>query len=256
MTDRIIPLTGIHNLRDYGGYSSSYGSLKRGLLFRSGQHVDATDDDLNAFDALSIKTIVDLRGNSERAKHPCRRSADFGATVLLVDGETSGDGEGTPRVPLTTQAHAHDAMVALYKSMPFRPNLSHILRLYFDQLAGGAGPSLVHCLAGKDRTGLAVALLHSLCGVHDDDMMADFLLTNSAGNSAARIAAGAETVRRGFGPDMEDAAVVTLMSVHPDYLHTAFAEIKGQFGSIEKYLDTHLEVSAAKAEAIRASLIN
>ena len=255
MTDRIIPLTGIHNLRDYGGYSTPLGTLKRGQLFRSGQHVDATDDDLVTFDDLGIGTVVDLRGDSERVKHPCRRTSRFSATVLLVEGETSGDGEGTPRVPLITQSQAHDAMLALYTSMPFRPNLSRIFRLYFDDLASNSSPSLVHCLAGKDRTGLAVALLHTLCGVGEDDMMADFLLTNSAGNSAARIAAGAETVRRGFGAEMEDAAVVTLMSVHPDYLVTAFGEIRGKFGSVEDYLDKHLHVTPAKVEAIRENLI-
>ncbi len=255
MTDRIIPLTGIHNLRDYGNYATPHGDLKRGLLFRSGQHVDATDSDLTAFDGLTIQTIVDLRGDSERAKHPCKRSAAFSSRVLLVEGETSGEGEGSPRRPVITQKQAHDAMVALYEVMPFRPNLSRILRLYFDQLAEGAGPSLVHCLAGKDRTGLAVGLLHSLCGVHDDDIMEDFLLTNSAGNSAARIAAGADTVRRNFGPEMEDEAIITLMSVHEDYLHTAFREIRAKHGSLDAYLAEHLNVTEAKADAIRKFLI-
>jgi protein-tyrosine phosphatase len=256
MTDRTIPLTGIHNLRDYGGYSTVHGPLKRGLLYRSGQHVDATDTDLDAFEALGVHTIVDLRGDSERAKHPCRRSAAFGSRVLLVEGETSEEGEGSPRLPVLTQQQAHDAMIALYRVMPFRPNLSSIFRLYFNELAEGVQPSLVHCLAGKDRTGLAVALLHSLCGVSEDDIMADFLLTNSAGNSAARIAAGAETVRRNFGAEMEDEAVATLMSVHADYLNTAFTEIRAQFGSVPVYLEAHLDVTPNKSEMIKANLIS
>ncbi len=255
MTDRIIPLMGIHNLRDYGGYSTQYGTLKRGLLFRSGQHVDATADDLAAFDGLMVQSVVDLRGDSERVKHPCRRSTSFTARVLLVEGETSGEGEGGPRLPVITQSQAHDAMVALYEIMPFRPNLSRILRLYFDQLAEGAGPSLVHCLAGKDRTGLAVALLHALCGVTEDDIMDDFLLTNNAGNSAARIAAGAQTVRRNFGAEMEDEAIVTLMSVHADYLQMAFKVIRAEHGSIDAYLADHLGVDAAKAAAIKEFLL-
>src|SRR5690606_42112561 len=59
------------------------------------------------------------------------------------------------------------------KSMPFRPNLVAVLRLYFGALATGGGASLIHCLAGKDRTGFAVGLLHKLLGTHDDDIRAD-----------------------------------------------------------------------------------
>ena len=156
---------------------------------------------------------------------------------------------------VSTAEDAHAAMVRLYATMPFRPNLVAIYRLYFDALANREGASLLHCLAGKDRTGIAAALLHSLIGVHHDDLMADYLLTNMAGNVERRIAAGAKVVRASFGPSMDDAAVRTLMSVHPDFLDTAFTTITEHHGSVEAYARDVLGVTPAMVARMEERLL-
>ena len=258
MQNRVLPFEGIHNFRDYGGYAGRGGArLRTGLLYRSGQHVDATPADLDGVAALGLATVIDLRGDSERVAYPCARPLGFAAEVLFAPGETAGG--HAPHVEaareVVTAAHAHAAMVRLYESMPFRPKLIEIFRLYFAALAKGGGPSLLHCLAGKDRTGLAAALLHSLMGVHNDDLMADYLLTNSAGNMEARIAAGATTVRANFGQTMEEGAVRTLMSVHPEFLETAFAAIVREHGDIGSYARDVLHVSDDRLERIESRLL-
>ncbi|MBP7135001.1 MAG: tyrosine-protein phosphatase [Sphingomonadaceae bacterium] len=256
--DRVLPLQGIHNFRDYGGYSTRGGKLRTGRLFRSGQHVDATPSDLDLIAALNIEKIVDLRGNHERTLYPCLRPREFSAEVLFADGETAGSGNA-PHIEaardVATAEQAHAAMVRLYALMPFRPKLVEVLRLYFGALAESTGATLLHCLAGKDRTGLAAALLHRLVGVHQDDVMADYLLTNEAGNMERRIAAGAETVRANFGPAMDDAAIRTLMSVHPEYLETAFAAIEREHGTLECYARDVLAVSKPKLAAMEFRLV-
>jgi protein-tyrosine phosphatase len=259
MDERVIPLTGIHNLRDYGGYVARDGTrLRTGLLWRSGQHVDATPDDLDRIACLDLHTIIDLRGDSERAQHPCARHPEFAAEVLLVKGETAGSANA-PHVEaargVKTADDAHQAMVQLYKVTPFRPLLVDIFRLYVRALADRDGASLLHCLAGKDRTGLAVALVHDLMGVHPDDAMADYLLTNTAGNIDRRIAAGATTVRANFGPSMDEDAVRTLMSVHPEFLETAFTAICAQYGSVRNYCLEVLGVDAKTERRIAERLL-
>lgn len=257
--ERVIALEGIHNLRDYGGYAARGGRLKHGLLWRSGQHCDATSADLDRFHALGIATVIDLRGNSERAAHPCVRHPEFGAEVFFADGETAGHAQDAPHVEAATEvrtaAEAHEAMVRLYRTMAFRPLLIEVFTRYFEVLAEGEGPSLVHCLAGKDRTGLVVALLHRLLGVHDDDLMADYLLTNSAGNIERRIAAGAGVVRSNFGWSMEDGAVRTLMGVDEDFLRTAFAAIEARHGSIERYAGEVLGVTPDRLSNLERRLL-
>lgn len=254
MTHRVLPVVGIHNFRDYGGYPTANGGhVVSGQLYRSGQHVGATSDDLAAVAALNLLTVIDLRGNSERAAYPCARPADFDAEVRFFDGETSGRG-GAPHVAaaraIASPADAHAAMVALYDFMPFRPNLVAIFRLYFDALANREGASLLHCFAGKDRTGVAAALLHHMLGVHDDDIMADYLLTNTAGDVDARVAAGAESIRKNRGAHLDDATVRVLMDVDPAYLDAARAAMVARHGSLEAYLVEVLGVTSAMRDRI------
>jgi len=146
-------------------------------------------------------------------------------------------------------------MVDLYAFMPFRPNLIAVMRMYFDALAGREGASLLHCLAGKDRTGLAAAVFHTIMGVHHDDLMADYLLTNTAGDQDARIAAGAASIRASRGPQISDAAIQTLMSVDEAFLDAALAAILAAHGSVEDYAREVLGVTAARRAQIAARLI-
>lgn len=259
MIDRIIALQGIYNFRDYGGYATADdGRLRSGLLFRSSQHCQATSDDLIAVSALSLRTVVDLRSNSERASWPCRRPDGFDAQVLFFNGETAGAAAASnaeARPTIVTAADAHAAMIAIYSAMPFLPNFQAALRVYFEALATRDGASLLHCFSGKDRTGLAVAILHHLLGVHPEDAMADYLLTNDVGNAEARIAAGAESIRRSHGEQISDSAIRTLMSVAPEYLDAAFSSLRERKGSVAAYARDVLGIDDARLAAIRDRLL-
>ena len=252
---RILPLANVHNFRDYGGYSvAGGGRLQTGRLFRSGQHLEATQGDLDVIAALELATVVDLRGDTERRLYPCRRPVAFAAEVVFAPGETTGS-SNAPHVEVAaavvTAADASRRMVESYAQMPFREPLVASFRRYFTSLAERPGASLVHCLASKDRTGLAVALLHAVLGVHPDDIMADYMLTNTAGNIERRIEAGARIVRANMGAALDDDAVRTVMSVDEAYLDSAFAAIRERYSSIEVYADTVCGVTPA----VRAGLV-
>ena len=105
--NRVLPLAGVHNFRDYGGYVvAGGGRLRTGVLFRSGQHLEATADDLAAVDALGIANIIDLRGDNERLLYPCRRAPGFAAAVLYMPGETTGAGSAPHVEAAAPQAEA------------------------------------------------------------------------------------------------------------------------------------------------------
>lgn len=258
MNDRVRTFEGIHNFRDYGGYAARDGRLKQGVLWRSGQHGGATPADLAGVAELGITTVIDLRGDSERETMPCLRHDAFDGLVLFAPGETAGS-ELAPHEEagrgITTADEAKAAMTKLYVNMPFRDVLIRSLTLYFEALATRDGASLLHCLAGKDRTGLAAALLHRLLGVHEDDVMADYLLTNAAGNQQARIAAAGGSIRERYGAQITDEAIVMLMGVDADYLHTATRSIEERHGSTERYAEQVLGVDAARRAALRERLV-
>ena len=250
---RVLKLDGVHNFRDYGGYPGADGAtVRRGLLWRSAQHGDASDADLDAIHQLGITTVIDLRGPSERSAKPCRRHEDFAAEVLAHPDETAGLALHTEAADgVVTAAEARAAMLRLYDGIAFRPNLVPMLRAYFDVLERASGPSLVHCVAGKDRTGWAVAMAQHALGVPREAIVEDYLLTNSAGNIEARIAAGAVQIRERHGA-ISDETIRALMGVDADYLNAAFAAVEQRHGTTDAYLEQVLGIDPARRAALRA----
>lgn len=252
MKQRVLPLEGIHNFRDYGGYASAHGGRVRPrVLWRSAQHGEASDADLGIVDGLGLATVIDLRGDSERDASPCRRGPGFAAQVFHQQGETAGLAPHleAARTALDAQS-AHRAFAAYYRHMPHRDNLVPMLRCYFMALSRGDGPSLVHCVAGKDRTGFAVAMLHHVLGVHPDDALADYLLTNQAGRIEARIAQGAGHIRARYGA-IDEATIRVLMGVDAAFLAAARQGIAERHGSTDAYLAEVLGVDAAMQQRLR-----
>jgi protein-tyrosine phosphatase len=253
MENRVIKLDGVHNFRDYGGYPGADGAqVKAGLLWRSAQHGDASDADLTAIHDLGIATVIDLRGPSEYEGKPCRRHPDFAAQVFRYPEETAGLALHTEAADgVVTAAEARAAMMRLYEGIAFRENLVPMLRCYFEVLKRAEGPSLVHCVAGKDRTGFAVALAQHVLGVDRDAILADYVLTNQAGNVEARVAAGAEQIHSKYGK-INEATLRTLMGVEEDYLVTALAAVEARHGTIDLYLSAMIGLDDAGRQALLA----
>lgn len=255
--NRIVPTTGIHNFRDYGGYPvAGGGQLVRGLLFRSGEHAGATDNDLDLVAGLGLTAVIDLRGSGERNHAPCRRPAHFNAPVIYADGETAASAPHTDAASKALDgADARRTMQERYSGLPFRPLLVSVFSQYFRALAETAGASVVYCSAGKDRTGVLVALLHSLLGVHRDDILQDYLLTNTAGDHRARVAALRQDLEKRFGRGLSDEAVQVITSVEASFLDSALNAIEARHGSIGAYLTEVLQVTPQLREALVTRLI-
>jgi protein-tyrosine phosphatase len=149
---RVLPLGGVHNFRDYGGYDTGQGArIKHGLLWRSAQHGDASKDDLEAIHALGIANVIDLRGPIERDMKPCRRHEDFAGQVWSYPEETAGLALHTEAADGVISAQeARAAMIRLYQGIAFRENLVPMLRLYFEILPRGEGSRSRSFTARKD----------------------------------------------------------------------------------------------------------
>ena len=255
MNDRVIAGEGIHNFRDYGGYAVPGGRLVTGRLFRSAQHRDASAADLARVAEIGLGHVVDLRGPGERDSAPCPRPQGFDAKIVLSEEETINPADAARyATAFDGPEAAKSALVEGYRNMPYRPHLRDLFRRYFETLLETDRPTLIHCLAGKDRTGLAVALFHTAVGVTEDDMMADYLLTNSAGNVEARVASAAAAMREMNGREMPEDALRMFMSVQPEFLQSAFASIRDRDGSVDTYL-TGLGMDADNRDRLRESYL-
>ncbi len=255
---RHLPLEGVENFRDFGGYDTVEGRrLRRGLLFRSASHGKATDADLAAIAALNLAVVVDLRRKGERERDPSRRPAGFAGEVITNDiGEHEEDAwiAHISRSDLTA-ASFRTYMFEYYRKAPFDPRHVDLYARYFMALERADGPVLIHCAAGKDRTGLLAALTHHLAGVHPDDALADYLLTNDPDRMNRRLPQVIEAITALAGRAPSEDAVRVAMAVEAEYLATALATIAEAFGDLDSYLERGLGVDASRRDALREKLL-
>ena len=255
---RRLALEGIDNFRDYGDYATVAGRrMRRGKLYRSASHGRATDADLAKIAALDIAVVVDLRRGTEQARDPSRRHPNFSGTVITsatAAAEEDGWINHMQSSDLTEDAF-RGYMVTYYRDAPFDPRHVDLFRRYFEALGATDGAILIHCAAGKDRTGILAALTHHLVGVHPDDALADYLLTNDPDRIERRLQVVTDSIAGFSGRTPSEAAVRVAMAVEPHYLATAFGEIKDKFGGTDAYLEKALGVDALARDAIIARLV-
>lgn len=259
MDDRIKPLEGVRNFRDFGGYEGVDGArIRHGKLFRSGHFGEATDNDLAAIDLLTITLQADLRRPDERERHgdkwPVR-----GVRQLYSDLGRETD---APHINFLKQVVADGEaakgwMRDYYQEAPYRPALVATYRDWFDHLAAldEKEAALVNCAAGKDRTGILCALTHHTLGVSMDDIFIDYELTNSAADVDSRLPEAQEYFNSMLEKNYDAEVYRPFLGVERPFLETAIASIKDQSGSIDTYLTGTLGVDEKKREAIRANLL-
>jgi protein tyrosine/serine phosphatase len=258
MSKRILAFDGIHNFRDYGDYATAAGrKVKAGRLYRSANLSQATDADLATLADLDIAHVVDLRRPGERLREPSRLPQGF--TGEMIENEEGLQVEA-PHVEFLkdtglTEAAVRAFMLDYYTRAPFENRHIDLFSRYFQAVASGKGAVLIHCAAGKDRTGMLAAFTHHVLGVHRDDLMEDYLLTNSAARIEERIPTAAEMVKGYFGGDPSPEAIRAFLGVEAIYLERALTMIDERYSSLDDYLATALGVDSAMRDKVVAHLL-
>lgn len=164
---QLVPLGGSKNCRDVGGYVTVDGfRVRRGLLFRSDLPLLELEHAAE-LDELALRTVIDLREPEERDASP----ASFAGRSLRIVARTFGLGPVVAADP--SKASSLDR---LYETA-IRELGESIAGVVTELCAPDALPALVHCTAGKDRTGIVIGLVLSALGVSDDDVARDYALT-------------------------------------------------------------------------------
>ena len=250
---RLVPLAGVQNFRDIGGYRTLDGRhVAWGRIYRSAQLSHLTPADLTVVARLNIHTVYDLRSVSERRAEPTAWIGSSAPTILMRDYDLdlsamAGLYQGTPTVD-----GARAVFVNLYATFldTQRPQQAAL----FEVLLRNDGASLYHCTAGKDRTGLATAMILSALGVPRETILYDYELSNRyvSGVNPAGAADPSQARRQaGSGRLPPDVAAV-FMRVDAAYLRAVFAQIDRDYGSIETYLDQRLGVDADDIRRLKA----
>jgi len=254
---RILPLTSVNNFRDYGGWRTRGGAhVEKGVFFRSAHHARASAADEARIASLGIRTVVDLRRAPEQRRQPTIWLERLGLTALR-SGDMVDASEHAPHILALRNAPQggngmRSFMIDHYRDLPFEPQHIDLFRRYFQALVHAEGGVLIHCSAGKDRTGLLAAFTHHLLQVHRDDLMEDYLLSNVAGNIDARLPTLIRGLKETYEIAVDTEGARTVLTVEPAYLASAWDAIAQRCGSIDGYIVDVLGVDGVTGDRIRA----
>lgn len=249
--ERKLGMQGTPNFRDFGGYLAADGlRVKWGYLFRSGQLSSLSDQDVELLASLKLDLVCDFRRLDEQQSDPSRLPAQCPpriASLPIIPGSNSrffeeagnqlGGRQAMFDFMLEINRDFVEAQAATYASM-FR----EILDLKDARF-------LVHCAAGKDRTGFAAAVILLALGVSREVILHDYMLTERFFHPHREI----ERLRQKYNMEKMDAeSIMPMLEVHTDYLVCALDTIEQSFPSLEVYLEEALGVGPAETAHLRA----
>lgn len=256
-----VSIEGVLNARDFGGKPGAGGrTVRPGRLLRTAHLAEVTDAGRATLQALEVATVVDLRRAVERNLQPNRLDG-LPVTVIQSDlSERADDGAYLPphmqyllEAELTPQG-THDWMVSSYSEFPWYPQHQETFAAAFQALAVSEGALVVHCAAGKDRTGILCGLILHALGVDDAVIEHDYLLTNQQPGFDRRTREFAERFEERLGRRIAHEALEPMVGVHRDFLQAAWSAIDARHGSRLAYLGS-LGIDDAMLEAIRSRLL-
>ncbi|SNY70924.1 tyrosine-protein phosphatase [Enterobacter sp. CC120223-11] len=242
-------LVGIDNFRDIAGIGTAYttahnGEMRSGVFYRSNA-LTPKGDDLATLNSLNISTVVDVRSPAEVAAQGDTLPegsryvnidliGNNGAFVIDLSKMTVGD----------VDAMMEDGERSFVTSGYAREGLGSVFR----ELASADDAALFHCTAGKDRTGWISAVLQSIAGVSQDDIMANYLATNdyTAARLNATVAMLPASMKETYG---------ALMGVRANWLQAGLEQVVASYGSMDNYLKEGLGLDQATIYVLRGKMV-
>ncbi|MCC7207851.1 MAG: tyrosine-protein phosphatase [Anaerolineae bacterium] len=250
--ERVLPLRSAPNFRDVGGYRTMDGRHVRwGKLFRAGALGQLSDEDARYLQDAGLRTICDLRSERELGDSPDRTWSGATRHSLPVFGDKER-GIG-PRQVLLNLSRLDEVVARSYTELMIDRKarvFGNWLRILAEP---GALPVVVHCSAGKDRTGVAIALVLALLGVDEDTIIADYSLSNAFFEPMRRMFEKYAAHMTRLGTTFED--VLPLFTADPANLRGAFAHLKAVYGTVDAYLTGPAGVDSATLARLRESLV-
>jgi protein-tyrosine phosphatase len=252
-------LKGVANFRDIGGYSTGGGhKIKSGVVFRSGELSGLTPADQETIARLNIRYEVDLRTEAERAANP----SNWGKRTPQLIWISVMQQNVTVQTSMRQFSELKDAdgakMMMAQTTADLAVNGAANIGKVLGELARADGPALIHCSAGKDRTGVTVAILMTLLGASREDVYHEYLRSNeSIDAQLQRQKAREQAARDTFGMSgLKPEVVRTMMGTEPSYMDAMFHEIDAKYGSFDAYTRDGLKLTAAQIAQLRKNLIN
>ena len=248
-TTRVVKMEGAVNFRDIGNYKTlDNKTIVKGKIFRSASIASLTDKDMQKMDGLKIRTVVDFRGTNEAASAPDR---------LLPNTDYILCPAGSDSLPTSKEIaemiKSNDFLMDMYneKSIQYygkryKPLFQKLLNIPDEESL------LFHCTGGRDRTGMAAALLLYVLNVPMPVIEEDFTASNiylKAANAHM------------YKPlaDMSGTSVTEIenkMKLRPQHIRQFFSTIKSHYGSVENFLEKECGIGPEEIIRLRERYSN
>lgn len=248
-SERRIDLVGSPNFRDFGGYHGANGKqVKWGYLFRSGQLAELNPDDINTIDQLQLDLVLDFRQVSEQESEQSRLPSNRRPTIYSLPispgdhsnfldhlSDSNAGPEGAVQLMIDINRDFAEKQTTVYSNM-----FKHIL-------ATDDARFLIHCAAGKDRTGFGAALILLALGVPQDVVLRDYMLTGQFFIPTKQTA----QLQRKYQINITEQALRPVLETREAYLLAAIHSIEQQFKSVDNYLYEALKLGPAEIKELR-----
>ena len=234
-------MSGLINFRDFGGYPTKDGKhIKKGIFYRGGSYRDLTDSDREYIQSLGLKNLHDYREAIELDRDEKQEELADNVHIISASAYLGGfeRDENADHDELTS-----DGMIEFYEKIPFgNPAYKNVFKVLQED---DAVPYLHNCTAGKDRTGLATALILSVLDVDYHIIMSDYMKSMNAYNEIFN-----NEVRRLTNGRTVSSLLYKMpgLVIMPKYLDASFNAIFTRYGSLENYF---LEEFGMDQEAIQ-----
>ena len=242
---REIKLQGAVNFRDLGGYQTRNGKqVKRNIIYRAAALNNLTPNDLQKIDDLDIKYYFDFRGPFEVATAPDKMTGNIIRISLPSGSENIGDSNYQKN--LQNMLKTDSFMSHFYTDLiPFKLRYQPL----FDSLLNFKGNRnlVFHCTAGKDRTGIAAALILYALGVDKETIYDDYEATNYYRRN--------ENIKAAYGMQLmykvDKQTANSMLDANRNYIKSTFNQIERDFGTIENYLSKVMGLDDKKIVSLR-----
>jgi len=249
--ERKLGMQGTPNFRDFGGYPTANGCwVKWGFLFRSGQLSSLSDQDVELLASLKLDLVCDFRRQEEQESDPSRLPGNNPprlASLPIIPGSNSRFFEQAAGQMGDRQA-MFDFMLEINRDFVEAQTAAYA-RMFREILEVEDARFLVHCAAGKDRTGFAAAIILLALGVSREVVMRDYMLTRQFFHPHQEI----DRLREKYQmQQMDTQSILPMLEVHEDYLAHALFAIEQRFSSVDVYLEEALGVGPAEVAHLQA----
>lgn len=261
--ERVIHLKGTTNTRDIGGYQNSdMHTLRWGQIIRSDNLSRLTAGDFQELEKIGLKTVIDLRTQKEHDQSPTAWTGDNPPRFFHFPvGDSDNDWFTAQRKMMKrnrfTQEQALEHMIEGYRTFAEEGTSSYrkLMEVVLDE---SNWPVLIHCSAGKDRSGIAVALILEALGVDRETIMEEYLLTNEISRieeKAVFLSKESRNSSRGnkFSKGTPASAWLPIVGVDTRMLEAFYVTVDEKYGSMDEYL-AELGVDRDARGALAASL--